>query len=72
MIKMPKRGENVRFKSYERKIKSASKIYAGFGSILVPQDNGKQKEDESYSKEHEKHVAYSYGYKLVCVDDKFQ
>ena len=38
-------------------------IYANFESILVPQVNGKQN--------NKKHVAFSYGHKLVCVDDKF-
>ena len=40
---MPKRGEYVKLKSYERKIKSPFiTIYADFESILVPDDNGKQ------------------------------
>ena len=39
---MPKKGEYVKFKNYERKIKSAFIIYADFESILVPEDNGKQ------------------------------
>ena len=35
-------------------------------------DNRKQNPDESYmNKNKKKHVACSYGYKLVCVDDKF-
>ena len=25
----------------------------------------------SYTEKYQKHVAFSYGYKLVCVDDKF-
>ena len=46
-------------------------IYADFESILVPEDNGKQNPNESYTNKYQKHVACSYGYKLVCVDDKF-
>ena len=34
MIKMPKKGEYVRFKNYERKIKSQYMIYADFEIIL--------------------------------------
>ena len=45
-------------------------IYANFESILVPEDNGKQNQDEFYTNKYQKHVACSYGYKLVCVDDK--
>ena len=26
---------------------------------------------KSYTNKYQKHVACSYGYKLVCVDDKF-
>ena len=46
-------------------------IYADFESILVPVDNGKQNIYKSYTNKYQKHVACSYGYKLVCVDDKF-
>ena len=47
-------------------------IYADFESILVPEDNGKQNPDESYKNKYRKHVACSYGYKLVYVDDKLR
>ena len=46
-------------------------IYANFETILVPEDNGKQNLEESYRNKYQKHFAWSYGYKLVCVDDKF-
>ena len=46
-------------------------IYAPSESMLVPEDNGKQNPDESYTNKYQKYVACSYGYKLVCVDDKF-
>ena len=44
---MPKKGEYVWFKNYERKGKSSFMIYANFESILVPQDNGNQNPEES-------------------------
>ena len=56
-IKMPKKGEYVKFKKCERKIKSPFMISADFESI------------RKLSK-HRKLIACSYGYKLVCVDDK--
>ena len=68
---MPKKGECVKFKHIERKIKSPFLIYADFESILVPQNNGKQNPNESYTNKYQKHVACSYVYKLVCVEDKF-
>ena len=44
----------VKFKNYERKIKSAFIIYADFESILVPKENGKQNPEESYTKKYKK------------------
>ena len=61
----------VKIRDFERKIKSPFMIYADSESILVPEDNGSQNPNESYSNKYQKHVACSYGYKLVCVDDKF-
>ena len=61
---------NILNSSFERKIESPFMIYADFGSILVPEDNRKQNPSESYTKNYQKHVACSGGYKLVCVDDK--
>ena len=41
----------------------------------MPQDpilfKVKQNPSESYTNKYQKHVACSYGHKLVCVDDKF-
>ena len=37
----------------------------------MPENNGKQNPEESYTNKYQKHVACSYGYKLVCVDGKF-
>ena len=40
-------------------------------SILVRENNGKQNPEKSYMNKYQKHIVDSYGYKLVCVDDKF-
>ena len=48
-IIMPKKGKYVKFRNYERKIKSSSIICADFESILVPEYNGKQNPEESYT-----------------------
>ena len=71
IIKMPKKGECIKFKNFERKIKSPFMIYADFESIVAPEDNGKQNLNESYTNKYQKHIACSYGYRLVRVDDKF-
>ena len=50
-------------------------IYADFSafilSILVPEDNWKKNQKEPHNNKYQKHVACSYGYKIVCFDDKF-
>ena len=68
---MPKKGEYVKLKKYERKVKSPFIIYADFESILVSEDNRKQNPKESYTNKQQKHIGCSCGYKLICVDDKF-
>ena len=37
----------------------------------MSEDNGEVYPEESYTNKHQKHIACNYGYKLVCVDDKF-
>ena len=65
-IIMSKKGEYVKFKNYERKIKSPFIVYADFESILVPEDNGKQNTKESYTNKYQKYIACSYGYSHRC------
>ena len=38
----------------------------------MTEDNGKQNPKESYTNKYQKHVACSYGYKLVCVSKPFK
>ena len=37
-------------------------IYANFESVLVPENNGKQNLNESYTNKYKKYIACSYGY----------
>ena len=37
----------------------------------MSQDNVKQNLNESFTNKYQKNVACSYGYQLICVDDKF-
>ena len=53
------KGEYVKFKNCEKKIKSSSMIYADFESILLSRDNEKQNSEESYMSKYQKHVACS-------------
>ena len=57
---------------YERKIKSPFIIYEDFESILVPQNNGKENPEGFKKNKYQKHIFCSYGYKLICVYDKFR
>ena len=36
----------------------------------MPEDNGKQNPEVSYTNKYQRHIAFSYDYKLVYVDDK--
>ena len=36
----------------------------------MPEDNGNQNPNESYTNKYQKLVACSFDHKLVCVDDK--
>ena len=70
-IKKPEKGEYVKLKFFEWKKQPSFLIYVDFENILVPEDNGKQNSNESYTSKCQKHVVCSYGYKLICVDHKF-
>ena len=37
----------------------------------MPENNEKQNPKYSYTNKYQKHIACSYGYKLVCIGDKF-
>ena len=60
---MPKRGEYVQFKNYERKVKSPFIIYTDFESILGPENKRKQNPDKTYTNKYQKHIACSYSCK---------
>ena len=45
-IMIPKKDEYIKFKNFERKIKSPFMVYANFEIILVPEDNGKKNLNE--------------------------
>ena len=57
-------------KVYRQKI-SKFIIYVDFESILVPENDGKQNADKSYTNKYQNTVGCSFGYKLACVDDQF-
>ena len=73
MIKMDKKGESVKCKTYMRKTKLPFMIYADFEKNLVLENNGKN-QYESYTNKYHKcqnHVGCSFVYKLLFVGDQF-
>ena len=70
-IAMSKEDEYVKFKNYERKIKSLFIIHAHFERNLVPENSRKEKPEQSYTNKYQNTFACSYCYKLVCINDKF-
>ena len=66
-----KKGEYVKFKNYERKIKLPFIIHADFESILVPENNGKQNPEDPYTNKYQRHILLVVmAINKVCVDDK--
>ena len=57
----------IEFKNYFKQIPVPFKIYADFECNL----KSVACYEDSYSKQHQDHVACSFTYKLVCVDDEF-
>ena len=68
-IIIPKKCEYVKFKNCEKQLNLL--IYAVFENIFVPEVNEKQNLYDSCTNKSQKHIPCSYGYKLVCADDKF-
>ena len=68
MIKMPKKMNTLDSKII-KKIKSLFMIYEDFGVVLVPEDNVKEILEDSDANKYKKHVGFSYGWKLVYVDN---
>ena len=57
----------IEFKSYFKQIPVPFKIYADFECNLKSVEGF----EGSYSKKYQDHILCSFGYKLVCVNDKF-
>ena len=64
-VRLEKR--KIEFKNYFKQVPVPFKIYVDFECNL----NSVESYESSYSKKYQDHIACSFGYKLVCVDDKF-
>ena len=71
-VNMPKKGNNLQFNSYLKQLKAPFVIYADFKSNLREvQKPNRDNANASYTNKCQKHIACSYGYKFVCIDDRF-
>ena len=62
----------INFKNYFKHIPVPFKIYAAFECILKKVDSDiKYSPNNSYTKMYQKHVPYSFAYKVVCIDNNF-
>ena len=61
----------VEFENYSNKVRVSFKIYADFECILKKCDNVEVVCDSSWNVKESNHVPCGFGYKVVCVDDRF-
>ena len=61
------------FKKYSRQITVPFKIYPDFECILKETEVSKEIIDKnsSYTKKYQSHIPCGFGYKFVCIDNKF-
>ena len=69
-IQMPAEGEDIKFKSFRETVKIPFVIFADLESLLQKLTvTQKQEMDREQTEKLQKHVACSYGYKVVCCYD---
>ena len=65
----------ISFKNYAKQLPVPFKIYANFEYILnatlSKRVKNSDKNNDSYKKEYQDHIPYNFGYKVVCIDNKF-
>ena len=71
-IEMPSEGEVIKFKSFRETVKIPFVIYADLEALLHKLTvSQKQETEQDQTEKLQKHIACSYGYKVVCCyDDK--
>ena len=62
----------ISFKNYSNKFRALFKIYADFECILQKsKERNKVVDNSLYSVKIQNHIARGFGYKVVCIDDRF-
>ena len=71
-IKMPKEGDEVHFRNFQKQQAAPFVIYADFEALLEKVDSCQPSDKKSYTEAHQKHTDCGYGYKVVCCyDDEY-
>ena len=71
-IKMPKEGDKVHFRNFQKQQAAPFVIYADFEALLEKVDSCQPSDKKSYTEARQKHTDCGYGYKVVCCyDDEY-
>ena len=71
-INMPKKGDKVFFKNYNKQLPVPFVIYADFEALTEKIQGCLPNNEKSYTEAYQKHTDCGYGYKVVCCyDDKY-
>ena len=71
-IKMPKEGDEVHFRNFQKQQAAPFVIYADFEALLEKVDSCQPSDKKSYTEAYQKHTDCGYGYKVVCCyDDEY-
>ena len=65
------RSGSIKFKNYFKQLAAPFKIYLDFECNLEKIYTNEKGNDTLYTKKYQDHIACSFAYKVVCVDDNF-
>ena len=61
----------AKFRKNGNQLKTPFVIYADFESLVLNQEDLKEKSDQTFTHEFQNQEACGFGYKLVCTDPQF-
>ena len=70
-IKLPKEGETIEFKNYNRSVRVPFVIYADFEAITEKIDSCSPNPEESYTEQYQKHTPSGFCYFVKCSYDDY-
>ena len=69
-VVMPKKGEMLRFKNFHRKMRVPFVVYADFECFTRPISTCSKSDEQSYTKQYQKHKPCGYSYYIKCFNDE--